>query len=235
MTYLGSKVKYAKYICPILQKRIDETGKDFLDVCVGGANIIKNIKAPARVGVDNNKYVIALWRALQDPEFEFPSYPTRADWDGCKENPEKYEDWFVGLVSVFCSYNTRGFAGGYISGKEGEKQYNGRINTVKKDLPLIKGVLFYSGDYSDIPLEIAGTSIIYVDPPYKNTKKYDTSKNFDYDRFWNWVRDMSVYTDVYVSEQQAPEDFIPVWSLKTSRRIAGIEAECVENLWVKAK
>ena len=55
MVYMGSKRLYAKYICPILQKTIDENNiKNFYDVCVGGAHIIENIKCENKIGIDLN-------------------------------------------------------------------------------------------------------------------------------------------------------------------------------------
>ena len=101
MTYLGSK-KYSKYIVPILQKAIDENNIDtFVDCCVGGSNIIKEIKAKNRIGIDNNKYLIALMKEMQKPNFEFPKKPTREDWDKAKEYNNSLPDWYIGLTSIF--------------------------------------------------------------------------------------------------------------------------------------
>ena len=70
-------------------------------------------------------------------------------------------------------------------------------------------------NYSNV--EIKPNSIIYCDIPY-NTPS--TTKgcglyggnNFDYDKFWQWVRDNP--NSVYVSEYSAPEDFTPVFTIK---------------------
>lgn len=72
MTYLGSKAKYSKYIAPILQSYIDEhNSKIFIDCCVGGANIIDKIKCETRIGIDNNKNLIALYKEVQKGIFLF--------------------------------------------------------------------------------------------------------------------------------------------------------------------
>ena len=143
MTIQGSKVKYAKYIVPILQKCIDANKLDtFIDVCCGGCNIIKNIKCDSRIAIDKNPYLIALWQKLQEPHFEFPPFPTRDDWDRCKDGCEE-RDWYTGLVQIFTSYLARGFGGGY---NKQEKQYWGRVHTVQKDLPLIKDIEFICDD-----------------------------------------------------------------------------------------
>lgn len=228
MTYLGSKVKYSKYIVPILQKTIDKNNiKTFIDCCVGGANIIKNIKAEKRIAIDNNKYLIALYNEVLKENFEFPSKPTRADWDNCKSGNER--DWYIGLTSIFSSYNTRGFAGGFIHGDIGERQYNGRINTFKKDLPLLEGIDFICEDYSY--LKNYSNCCIYIDPPYKNTKKYDSSKNFNYKDFWQVVRETSKNNFVFVSEMEAPNDFNIIWELDTNRQLGGVTTNCIERLY----
>ena len=227
MTYQGSKVKYSRYIVPILQKCIDDNKVDtFVDVCCGGANIIKEVKCQNRIAIDKNPYLIALWKELQNPNFIFPPFPKRADWDRCK-NGEEERDWYIGLVAIFTSYLCRGFAGGY--NKE-EKQYWGRIHTVQKDLSLIGDINFICDSFE--AMKKYKNCVIYIDPPYKNTKKYDIDKNFNYETFWNCVRATSKENWVFVSEQQAPEDFHAIWTLDTKRQLQGNIKECTENLFI---
>ena len=231
MTYQGSKAKYAKYICPILQKCIDENHIDiYIEPFVGGANIIKNIKNAMRVGSDNNQYLIALWKELQsNPNFEFPPMPTREDWDRCK-NGEEERDWYTGFVSIFASNMTGGFPAGY--DKYGLR-YNGRINNCKKDLPLIKDVHFSCLDYKDISSRFEN-AVIYCDPPYANTHKYNY-KNFDTNEFWEEMRKVSMDNYVFISEQEAPEDFKPIWSMDIRHNIRGNTRVATEKLYVYEK
>lgn len=51
-------------------------------------------------------------------------------------------------------------------------------------------------------LEIKPNSVVYCDPPYKNTVGY--SMHFDHDKFWQWVR--ANPNPVFVSEYTAPAD-----------------------------
>ena len=62
-----------------------------------------------------------------------------------------------------------------------------------------------SVSYADY--EYRGGDIVYCDPPYKNTKGYGIK--FDSDAFWEWARTRDY--PVYVSEYQAPEDFVSIW------------------------
>ena len=50
--------------------------------------------------------------------------------------------------------------------------------------------------------------VVYCDPPYKNTIDYGI--RFDSDAFWEWASTRSY--PVYVSEYQAPEDFVSIWN-----------------------
>lgn len=231
MTYQGSKQKYSKYICPILQRCIDDNKIDtYIEPFVGGANIIKNIKCENRIGIDLNLYLIELWKFLQaNPNYEFPLYPSRADWDRCK-NGEEECDWYIGLVSIFCSNMTGGFPAGY--DKMGLR-YNGRIKNCKKDLPLLRDVLFECEDYKNIVLN-SHNNLLYCDPPYANTHKYNYQK-FDSETFWQWAREQSENNYVFVSEQAAPNDFQPIWSLDIKHNIRGNIRIATENLFIYDK
>lgn len=61
--------------------------------------------------------------------------------------------------------------------------------------------------------------MIYCDPPYANTKKFANAIDFDYNVFWNKMREWSKDCFVLVSELSAPDDFICVWEKSVSRSI----------------
>ena len=227
MTYQGSKAKYSKYICPILQQCINKNNIDtFIDCFVGGANIITDIKCPNRIAIDNNPNLIALWQFLQEhPDYEFPPYPQREDWDRCK-NGEEERDWYIGFVSIFCSNMTGGFPAGY--DKMGLR-YQGRIKNCRKDLPFLTDVKFICDSYTS--LEGQEGKVIYCDPPYANTHKYNYKK-FDTDAFWEFCRALSQKNYVFISEQVAPDDFVPIWTLDIQHNIRGNARIATENLFV---
>ena len=75
--------------------------------------------------------------------------------------------------------------------------------------------------------------VVYCDPPYKNTHGYGIL--FDSDAFWEWVRTRNF--PVYVSEYQAPDDFVSIWS-KEKRVLLSRELLTVpktEHLFVHKK
>ena len=68
--------------------------------------------------------------------------------------------------------------------------------------------LFLSIDYKDLVLP--SCSIIYCDPPYNGVKKYNYSINNE--EFWNWCRSkVDEGHKVFVSEYNAPNDFVCIW------------------------
>ena len=66
-------------------------------------------------------------------------------------------------------------------------------------------------DFEDVLLE--PNSIIYCDIPYKNTTHYNTSKGFDYERFYIWCQEKKNEGHrIYISEYDMPSDiFKCVW------------------------
>lgn len=64
MKYLGSKNKISKYILPLILQNMNN--RPYVEPFVGGANLIDKINNRRRIGNDNNKYLIALFKALQN-------------------------------------------------------------------------------------------------------------------------------------------------------------------------
>ena len=78
---------------------------------------------------------------------------------------------------------------------------NGRYNSLKKQLPKLIDVEFTSMSYE--LMDIPDGSIVYCDPPYKNTLKY--VYDFDHEKFYNWCEKLSKRCRVYISEYSMPE------------------------------
>ena len=122
---------------------------------------------------------------------------------------------YVGFVA---SYNGRFFDGGY-SGKTqttgGLRDYQdeGRRN-IEAQRDKLKDVIFLHKDYR--AWNPTGC-VIYMDPPYENTKQYKSVEIFDHADFWRVARLWSHDNIVLISEQEAPDDFVPVWIHSVTR------------------
>lgn len=212
MKYMGSKNRLVKEILPILLKNRKED-QYYIEPFVGGCNMIDKVSNP-RMANDNNKYLIAMWKGLQE-NLERPKEISKDYYSSVRSsynnNDNEYSDFIIGWIGFMGSFNGRFFDGGY-SGKTKDRDYiQEQIRNTEKQIPFIQGIEFYSGDYRLI--NYPPNSIIYCDPPYQSTKQYSTSKNFNYEEFWQWCREMTINGhEVYISEYQAPEDFECIWS-----------------------
>lgn len=241
--YMGSKSRIAKHIVPIIQKCIDENKPAFyLEPFVGGANVIDKIKCPNKFGSDKNKYLIALLKHVQSGGQLYDSV-SKDLYDKARTafnngDTSEFEDWEVGNIGFIASYNGRWFDGGYAkAGYEKTKNglrfrdyYREAKDNLMNQAPNLKGIEFRDCDYKRI-INPRGC-VFYCDPPYANTKQYKNAANFDYDEFWQTMRDWSKNNIVIISEQNAPDDFEVIWEQPVSRSIKATDKSVsVEKLF----
>lgn len=215
---MGGKGKIVNDILPIMLENYN--GNTFVDIFCGGCAVIENVPASyRRIANDKQKYLIAMWKSLTSGK-EFPKHIEKGFYDKARDcshgRNDDYEDDLVGWVGFMGSFNGRFFDGGYSGHNVLLKSGNTRdyitenINNTIRQIPQLNTVEWYSGDYFNCP--IPDESLIYCDPPYRNTKQYATSKNFDYDKFYDWLREMKQKGHtIFISEYQMPDDFKCVW------------------------
>lgn len=227
MKYMGSKNKISADIVPILKDYMQKYGcKSYVEPFVGGANVIDKMDCAVRFGCDLNIYLIELLKNSEQVAL-MPDTITHEHYadvrDSYNKRSNKYPDWYKGAVGFLASYNGRFFDGGY-SGirmtSEGTQRnyYLEAKRNFLKQADNIKDCLFFHGDYSDTCSHFKN-ALIYCDPPYKNTKQYGISRNFDTERFWKWCKEMSKNNVVLVSEQSAPDGMNCIWEKKCTRTI----------------
>lgn len=241
MKYMGSKSRLSKHIAPILNNIINRFEITcFVEPFLGGNNISKHISFNKKIGNDNNIYLIALYKHIRDggyiPEFIFKDEYNKVRND-YNHNYGEYPDYYIGLVGFLSSYNGRFFDGGYSgkrivgTGKE-RNYYKESVKSILSDKDSLLNMKLVSCDYRE--LEIPHGSLVYCDPPYKGTKQYNTSKNFDHNVFWEWCREISKHSIVIVSELDAPEDFKCIWEQEIKRTIDNNKrTKSVEKLFIQ--
>lgn len=218
MMYMGGKFHIApKLVEAILQDsnwfRTPDTW--FVEPFVGGANITKYI-AHHFVNVlasDINVHLIELFKALQRgwkpptsiSEEEYAYYKQLSVYPlASKDSP------LIAFVGFGCSYSGKWF-GGYARGAEGRNYCNEARNSLLKIIPILKSIRFTSCSYQH--LSIPPASVIYCDPPYADTTKYNYSENFNSINFLNWCNRLVEQGHlVYVSEYTAPPSWRSIWS-----------------------
>jgi DNA adenine methylase len=240
--YQGGKQRIGSTIHQIILDLEEKSGRKdllyfepFVGMCgvmIHFANDILEKKSERKLyGNDLNPDVIKMWEALQN-DWIPPKNCSEEEFNSLKKSlihsPER------GFIGTACS-----FGGAFFSGFRGKYQ-NSNINDAKstsnklvKMKPAIKNINFSNKSYEDVfknPIDM----IIYCDPPYKQSlgkmcNKY--LREFDSEKFWNIMREWSKNNIVIISEEQAPDDFISIWSKKTNSSIK--KKSRVEQLFIK--
>lgn len=220
MRYLGSKKRYVNEILPIILK--DRTKNQwYVEPFIGGCNVIERVNGN-RIGNDLHFYLVELFKAIQNG-WNPPEEISKELYKEIEKNPENFPPNLVGFVGFGASYAGKWW-GGYakVTGAHGKPRSfaaeNKRI--LLKQYPNIKDIIFKNENY--LNLEIPKNSIIYCDPPYKNTVKYyyTFTENFNHDEFWEWCRNKSKEGhEIFISEYEAPEDFECVWRKEVKNRL----------------
>ncbi len=209
MKYMGSKARFTKEILPIMLKdRLPEQW--YVEPFAGGMNMIAEVD-DNRIANDIHTELIEMWKHLVYENWT-PYFIDREKYNKFRANKKDYYPYLIGWVGFNCSYSGKYFGGyaGKVKTKVGTiRNYQDEaLRNIKKQIPKLKGVVFTNKKYNE--LEIPNNSIIYCDPPYQNTTKY--SNEFNHNLFWDWVREKSKQGHkVYVSEYNAPSDFVCVW------------------------
>lgn len=242
MKYMGSKSRIAKDIVPIIQELINEHKiKTYIEPFCGGCNIIDKVTSNIKVASDNNRYLIAMLQNL-DKIHELPDFISKehyADVRTCfNSGDNKYPKWYIGAVGFLASYNGRFFDGGYAGlVKTGagtvRNYYDEARRNLTEQIPYLSNIEFKCSDYTAYNPEDFTDCLFYCDPPYKDTKQYGTSKNFDYDKLWLWTKAIAVNNIVLVSEHSTPEGIKCIWEQPIKRTIDNTKrVDTVERLFI---
>lgn len=225
MRYAGSKRKFIKELLPILLEGTDDNTV-FIDAFGGGMNVVCNIPLKWKYAIEINRYVHALWDGIKKNGLFSLNLPdnsyklTQEVYDDIKlsyiNNDGRYPDYLIGFVGSCCSYGGA-WMNGYakFNPKKNEDHIKEAYNGLKKQVDEFRHLdttIFLCDSYNAIEC-FPDNCVIYCDPPYLDTKKYES--DFDHFVFWDWVRMLSRRgIKVYVSEYTAPDDFKCVWSAR---------------------
>ena len=213
---MGSKARFAKEIIRIMQHDLSKTHL-YIEPFAGGMNLISNIQGVKRIANDSNPYLISMFIELQKG-WEPPEYVDKEEYLYIK-NSTNCPAYLKGWVGFNCSYSGKWFGGfaGVTNTKQGVRNYQHEAKkNVMTQMKNLKDVEFLNLNYNQI--DIPPGSLVYCDPPYKDTTKYFES--FDHGEFWNWVRETSRKSKVFVSEYSAPDDFTCIWQKQASSSLS---------------
>ena len=206
MKYMGSKNRIASDISQYINDiAFNENIENYYEPFMGGCSVGEIVNVKNRYLSDINEDIVELFKKAQTDLWEY-QYIDRDTWYKIKDDRyknEKYPKWLVGWCGVACSFRGRvfeGYAGKYIdavSGAEVNPQQQ-VYNSLVKEVGLLKGIQFSCRRYWEIG-DVQG-AIIYCDAPYRNVKQYKVGEKFDFDKYDEWLINMSKNNLVLISE-----------------------------------
>lgn len=220
MRYFGGKFKISKDLANVLNPITK--GKPFVDLFCGACNVVEKITtASSRTANDNNPYLIALLKAIQndyEPPIEVSEEQYRYTMSHLDEKPA-----LSGFIGIGCSFGG-GWKNGYARRRDKYRNYaKDAHNTLLKQKPKLGGVTFTSCDYNKASIPVG--AVVYCDPPYKGTTNKYYAKKFDYDAFIKWVEANKGKYYIYISEYkenlaQWPASYEIVWEKESCQEMS---------------
>ena len=231
MRYLGGKSRISKPISEVINNAISGRevkniktnsinplyklggGRPFVSLFCGSCSIEAKVRATVKILNDKHPYLIAMWKGLQDG-WRPPDIITKDEYYYVKEHKDK-NPALTGFIGFGCSFGGKWF-GGLAANKKGDNYCARAERSLLKDFEGVKDATFTCLDYRDVI--IPDDAVVYCDPPYINTTGY-TLGDFDHKAFWNYARKLSQRCTVFISEQEAPDDFDTVWEQEVTRTL----------------
>lgn len=224
MKYMGSKRRIAKHLLPIMVGVAQSRGiTKWVESFVGGGNMIDKVPPSfKRIGYDINEHTIMAMIDIRDRADDLPDSVTEQEYKDMKGLPAaSITSW----VRFECSFGNK-FEGGYARNKMGYNYAGIGFRSALKQQPLLQGVQLIHGCYQDLHVTNA---LIYCDPPYANTAGYKTGK-FNHEAFFDWCRAQAAKGNVvFVSEYNAPDDFVCLWQGEIKTNFASSRTEATHN------
>lgn len=221
MKYMGSKRRIAKQIAPIIN---NFPSSIFIEPFVGGFNITPFIEKPIIFASDIDCGLISLYQRLQSGWLP-PEIVTEEMYTDIKNNKQNYPIEIVAYVGYALSFGGKYF-GGYRRDKAGDNSYENektqsrraydsilkQIHTTQFRMASFACMNYYESVHFVSSFGHEKPYIVYCDPPYACATGY--KEKFNHQKFWEWVRQVSLDNYVVVSEYVAPEDFDVLWEGK---------------------
>jgi 16S rRNA G966 N2-methylase RsmD len=213
--YQGSKNAIAREIISVLPR-----GRRFVDLFAGGC-------AMTHAAILSGKYEKFLVNDIQGFGVRLFVGAIKGECNGAWKRWVSREEFMAKrdtdpLVALCWSFSNNGRDYLYAKTKEAakraehERRARGEKSTMElesdeklqglRQCEALERLQALERDYREV--EIADGDVVYADPPYAGTQKYNAG-NFDSCAFWAWVQTRPF--PVFVSEYSAPVGFTPIW------------------------
>lgn len=241
MRYVGGKGKIAKNIAREIA--VHTQHRTIYEPFMGGGAMTAAL-APQFdevIAGDAHEDIALMWRAVLDGWEPYP-----VDYEEYQQL--RYSDTpspIRGFAGAGCSFGGRWFGGFARGGTNADgtprnhQAESARAVLRDRDKMLAGNVSVFHKGYQAWPWDCIQPSAIYCDPPYSRSlgAKLYQENNFDTAEFWDWANDMSENHDVFVSEYEAPDGWVPIWEATKRQSLvigSGDRGMRTERLYVRA-
>ncbi len=238
--YHGGKQKLGKRIAEMIvrvsRKNEKNPIKGYCEPFVGMCGVYRHIPGLCKdremeyKAGDSNTSLILMWQKAQTG-WEPPIECTKEEFKTLKyDGDSTAEKGFLGHAYGFGGQYFGAYRLDHLAGNSADSARR-RVQEIGE---ILEDVEFFEGDYRIFgDLE---NYILYCDPPYSRRSEYYTDQRkkvkFDNDSFWEWVREMSRKNIVFVSEYEAPADFVLLDNCTSNARYVGNASPCKEKLFI---
>lgn len=225
VAYMGGKARQAKPFAEELNKHTQGTVAYWEPFC-GMCSVGVRVEHHNKIFTDVNPYLMAMHQALADGWIP-PSYVNPKMWHALRADREA-DLALSGFVGFGCSFGGIFFSGyaRYSASLEAKGKHFARAahNSSLKRSRELHGSTFGLSDYR--VFQSPEDMLIYADPPYEGTGKYNNGAEFDHREFWEIMGHWSENNKVLVSAFVIPEGWEPVITLNAPSTIsAGIKGK----------
>lgn len=218
MRYPGSKARFAKDLVRIISEYRGDRDA-YLEPFLGGANsfaVIAPLFTYAAAG-DAHRDMAMMWHAVSQGWLP-PEHVTEDEYAQARSAPSSASRGFIGSGCSFGGKWFGGYArGGTMASGEPRDHQAESYRAVAKKADAMKGRHIHHRDFDE--WHVSSRMVVYCDPPYAGTLEY--ASKIDHKQFWStageWV---AVGALVLVSEQSAPEGWVPVHAIGRSSNTA---------------
>lgn len=163
---------------------------------------------------DINEYLVEMLKGVQSG-YGLPESISEEEYQYIKNHKDE-DKVLTGFVAFGCSFGGK-FFGGYARNKTNTNYALQSKKSLLKDMTTLETAEFTCKDYREVV--IPKGSVVYCDPPYDNTTPYSSIEKFNSQEFWEYMRKISQDNLVFISEQNAPDDFECIWEKPFTRTL----------------
>lgn len=205
MRYLGGKARISKPLVEFLNQNRN-LSQVYAEPFLGAGSIFRKMQNP-RMGCDLHEDLILFYKALQSG-WRPPNILSEEKYQELKN---KKPSPLRAFALFFCSFGGK-WKGGYARDRQTDRNFvqEAHDDTCRLAEDVSDADIKNYMDYELFLEQLPENSLVYCDPPYSNTTKYNNQ--FDHNRFWDNMIYYSQFHTIFISEYKAPEDFQEVWS-----------------------